>query len=243
MKSLAFLLPNALTLSALSCGLASAAASMRGQARHAALAILAAALLDALDGWAARMTGSATRFGRRLDSVSDFVSFCVAPAALAYRADLESAGWLGGTAVLIYVVCGGSRLLRFDAQAESAERFDFTGLPTTGAAIVIAALSLCAQPPEGRPVGQPVWACLVLALSFLMVSTIRYRSAKSLFRAHGAAGRALAPISAVCFLALSAWAPVAILTGATAYAAWGPAEGAWRRLRIRGAFRRTAGAG
>lgn len=224
-------LPNALTLCALSGGLCSIAGSMGGATRLAALAILAASLFDALDGWAARLTGSASRLGRRLDSVSDFFSFCVAPAVLLHGAELRAVGWIGGVSVLAYTLCGAARLIRYHAQADSLEREGFTGVPTTGAAIAVASASLCLRGSSPQPAHGSAWVFLTLVLSLLMISTVRYRSAKSAFPGRQPQAFALVPVAGVLFLALGVWAPAVLLAGSAAYLLSGPAAGIWRRTR------------
>jgi CDP-diacylglycerol--serine O-phosphatidyltransferase len=165
----------------------------------AAKAIGFAVLFDGLDGRIARMMGTTSAFGRELDSIADAITFGLAPAFLAYAwgvqaalpADgtkifeqLSGAGWLIS---FIYVVCAVSRLARFNIQTTPstagfrADHKSFVGLPTPAAAGLIAAI---VHVVTGYPVSEwvwvPFWLVVLLAVSFLMVSTWRYSSFKEL---------------------------------------------------------------
>jgi len=175
-----FILPTLFTVGNLFCGYLSVWASIRGTFELAAILIVAAAVLDGLDGRVARMTHSTSEFGEEYDSLADLVSFGVAPAVLAYSwglADFRRIGWM---ASFLFVVCGSMRLARFNIQTHVADKRYFVGLPIPMAAGTICGIVLAT--PE-RLVSRPWMAgllVLTILLSYLMVSTIKYRSFKDL---------------------------------------------------------------
>jgi len=175
-----FVLPTLFTVGNLFCGYLSIWSSIRGTFDVSAYLIIAAGILDALDGRIARMTHSTSAFGEQYDSMADLVSFGVAPAVLAYSwglADFHRLGWMVS---FLFVVCGSMRLARFNIQAHVVDKRYFVGLPIPAGAGTIATVVLAT--PE-RLVSR-VWMGgllgLTIILSYLMISTIRYRSFKDL---------------------------------------------------------------
>ncbi len=175
-----FVLPTLFTVGNLFCGYLSLWASIRGVFENAAYLIIAAGILDGLDGRIARMTNSTSKFGEEYDSLADLVSFGVAPAVLAYSwglADFHRLGWMTS---FLFVVCGSMRLARFNIQTHVVDKKYFVGLPIPAAAGTVAAVVLAT--PE-RLVSR-LWMGgllgLTVILSYLMISTIRYRSFKDL---------------------------------------------------------------
>lgn len=172
------LIPNILTLLALCAGLTSIRFGLHGAWEQAVLSIILAGILDGLDGRVARLLQGTSKFGAELDSLSDFVSFGVAPAMLLYLWTMQGAGGLGWAIVLLYTVCCGLRLARFNTMLGQADlppyayNF-FTGVPAPAAAGVVL-LPMVASFEFGRgffdrPV---VVAVFLLGVAFLMVSTI-----------------------------------------------------------------------
>jgi len=216
-----FILPTLFTVGNLFCGYLSVWCSIRGTFETAAVLIFVAAVLDLLDGRIARLTNSASRFGAEYDSLADLVSFGVAPAVLAYSwglADFHRLGWM---ASFLFVVCGSMRLARFNIQTRVVDKKYFIGLPIPAAAATISALVLAT--PE-RLVSQ-VWMTgllvLTVILSYLMISTLRYRSFKDLdLRRQRRAW--ILPVIALVF-AVVAYRPAATLLAiALVFAASGP---------------------
>jgi CDP-diacylglycerol---serine O-phosphatidyltransferase len=216
-----FILPTLFTVGNLFCGYLSVWCSIRGTFETAAILIIVAAVLDLLDGRIARLTNSASRFGAEYDSLADLVSFGVAPAVLAYSwglADFHRLGWM---ASFLFVVCGSMRLARFNIQTRVVDKKYFIGLPIPAAAATISALVLAT--PE-RLVSQ-VWMTgllvLTVILSYLMISTLRYRSFKDLdLRRQRRAW--ILPVIALVF-AVVAYRPAAtLLVIALVFAASGP---------------------
>ena len=185
-----YLLPNLITLSSMFAGFYSIVASFNSDYERAAWAILVASVFDVLDGWVARMTHTATRFGIEIDSLSDAISFGVAPGVLVYSWSLQSFGKIGWLAAFFLVACAALRLARFNVQMGSEEKKHFTGLPSPAAALMIATTVLAYQEvidtlKELHFAGLADMISLdywVLALTFvvagLMVSNITYHGIK-----------------------------------------------------------------
>ena len=175
-----FILPTLFTVGNLFCGYLSLWCSIRGTFELAAVLIIVAGVLDALDGRIARMTNSTSEFGEQYDSLADLVSFGVAPAVLAYSWGLADFHRLGWAASFFFVACGSMRLARFNIQAHVVDKRYFVGLPIPAAAGTVATIVLAT--PE-RLVSR-MWMggllALTFILSYLMISTIRYQSFKDL---------------------------------------------------------------
>ncbi len=175
-----FVLPTLFTVGNLFCGYLSIWSSIRGTFDQSAYLIIAAGILDALDGRIARMTHSTSSFGEQYDSMADLVSFGVAPAVLAYSWGLADFLRLGWMVSFLFVVCGSMRLARFNIQAHVVDKKYFVGLPIPAGAGTIATVVLAT--PE-RLVSRGWMGGLLgltIVLSYLMISTIRYRSFKDL---------------------------------------------------------------
>ena len=176
------LIPNILTTGNLFSGLAAVVLVFHDRLETAAIAILIAMVFDVLDGTSARLTDSTSEFGVEYDSLSDLVSFGLAPGFLIYAWVLESPGMLGAAIMFAYVACGALRLARFNVMAGSGEGRFFTGLPIPAAAGFIATFYIFNAHIGHLP--ESVLPSVVIALSllmgFLMVSTVKYRSVKQL---------------------------------------------------------------
>ena len=135
-----YLLPNLITTASLFSGFYSLIASINGEIITAVFAILIAMILDGLDGRIARLTNTQTSFGAYYDSLSDMISFGLAPSLVMYQWALFGMGKLGWLAAFVYTVCASLRLARFNTQATSIDRRFFQGLPSPGAAAVLGAL-------------------------------------------------------------------------------------------------------
>ncbi len=183
-----YLLPNLFTTGALFSGYYAIIATIGGKYETACLCIFIAALLDTLDGRVARLTNTQTEFGEQYDSLSDLVSFGIAPSILIFHWSLiylgeihPVLGKLGWLAAFIYAACAALRLARFNTQIGNADKAYFQGLPSPAAAAVIASF---------------VWVCLDLELigrdlrfialpltiitGLLLVSRLRYYSFKTI---------------------------------------------------------------
>ncbi|MDI9348779.1 MAG: CDP-diacylglycerol--serine O-phosphatidyltransferase [Candidatus Symbiobacter sp.] len=184
--SLARLLPNIITLSALAAGLTGVRFALAGDFAAAVLAIMLAAVLDGLDGRVARMIGATSRFGAELDSLSDFVAFGVAPALCLYVWGLEDAGRLGWAVSLVYAACMALRLARFNTSLDDAKRPAWTSKYFVGVPAPAAA-GLALLPIIANLEFAPRWIHLpwvvapwLLLVSGLMISRIPTFSSKRL---------------------------------------------------------------
>lgn len=202
-----FLLPSLFTAGNLFCGIFAILFAFRGEYHQAALLIVAANLLDGVDGVVARLTHTTSQFGVEFDSLADVVSFGVAPAVLAYVFALAPWGTWGGLGAALFAVCGALRLARFNVQTLAAERSYFTGLPIPAAASMIAAFvfisfMLGLEDMEGKPIVFMAAAC---TLAGLMVSNFRYFSLKQHhFKKRSTIGLLLSAL-AVVILTIAMW--------------------------------------
>ena len=133
-----YLLPNLFTTASLFAGFYSIVQAMNGRYDHAAIAIFVALILDGLDGRVARLTNTESAFGSEYDSLSDMVSFGVAPALVIYVWALQPLGKLGWIVSIIYCTCAAVRLARFNVKLDSENKKYFSGLPSPAAATLLA---------------------------------------------------------------------------------------------------------
>jgi CDP-diacylglycerol--serine O-phosphatidyltransferase len=175
-----YLLPSLLTMGNMFCGYACVVYAMRGEYEVAAPYIGFAVILDMLDGRIARMTGTTSAFGVEFDSLADVISFGVAPAILSFAWGLSSLGRLGWAAGVLFVAAAAMRLARFNIQTGGGDKRYFVGLPSPAAAAIPAA-TVFAYPwgLYDYRAALPALA-MVLVPAALMVSTIRFRSFKTL---------------------------------------------------------------
>ena len=176
-----YLLPNLCTSASLFCGFYSVIKSLSGDFERAAWAILIAGIFDMLDGRLARLAKAESQFGIEYDSLSDLSSFGFAPAILIYTWGLQSMGKVGWLAAFLYFACGALRLARFNVQHDNVEHDHFQGLPIPIAAYVLATYVIFFHyfhkfPPQGSY----LVAVITGFLGLLMVSTIKYRSVKTM---------------------------------------------------------------
>lgn len=134
-----YLLPNLLTTGALFAGFFAIVQAMNGRFEQAAIAILVAMILDGLDGRVARLTNTQSAFGAEYDSLSDMVSFGVAPALVMYSFALKDLGKLGWIAAFVYCAAAALRLARFNTMLAVQDKRWFMGLPSPAAAALVAA--------------------------------------------------------------------------------------------------------
>jgi CDP-diacylglycerol--serine O-phosphatidyltransferase len=173
------LLPSLFTLANLFCGWSCIVYAMQGDLATAAPFVGVAMVLDMLDGRIARMTGTASEFGVQLDSLADVISFGMAPAVLAYAWGLAPLGRLGWAAGFLFVTGAALRLARFNIQKNTDKRY-FVGLASPAAAAIVA--STVFYYPDGlhsRPQAL-LGVILVIVPALLMVSTLRFRSFKTI---------------------------------------------------------------
>ena len=174
MKKTRWAIPYFLTVSNLFCGLLAVVYGLNEAFVAAAWLIIVAGFLDGLDGKIARFAGSSSRFGVEFDSMADLVSFGVAPAVLLYKYQFHLLEFWGWVLVFTYTAAGAFRLARFNLHYTGVREDSFKGMPITMAGMTVAALVIFCTLPFVRMESQVLTAGLVLLLSALMVSTIRY---------------------------------------------------------------------
>ncbi len=169
--------PSAFTVMNMVCGYVALVMAGADRFETAAWFIILAAFFDTVDGFVARITNAASRFGVELDSLSDLVSFGAAPAYLVYSFGLENIGEVGGIVLSSLIVVGsGLRLARFNIRVLGYRKESFSGLPSPAQALTIAAFVLWTAPGQvlARPQLEAALVLLAVVLAALMVSTVNY---------------------------------------------------------------------
>lgn len=177
-----YFLPSLFTLTNLFFGFLSLTATFYGKYRWAALWIIFAAGLDGLDGLIARATKTNSDFGIQLDSLADAVSFATATSLLIYFWGLKTAGKAGVFFAFLFSVGGVLRLARYNIRTKTqTDRRYYQGLTVPSAAIFLASLVLFHPAPAYERLTSFYLVGIVLLISLLMVSTLRYRNFITLF--------------------------------------------------------------
>nr|WP_076002066.1 CDP-diacylglycerol--serine O-phosphatidyltransferase [Pseudohalioglobus lutimaris] len=233
-----YLLPNLFTTGALFAGFYAVIAAMRGDFQSAPIAILAALFLDGLDGRIARMTNTQSKFGAEYDSLSDMVSFGVAPALVMFSFALGDLGKFGWSAAFVYVACAALRLARFNTQIDTADKNYFTGLASPAAAcIIVSAVWVCSDlgwagadlPGEAAF----MLAVLTAIVGFLMIANFPYYSFKGV-DLHGRVPFVVMILVVLAFGLVTLDPPLILLIAFLAYAASGPVMSVVQRRRKQG---------
>jgi CDP-diacylglycerol--serine O-phosphatidyltransferase len=237
-----YLLPNLFTTGGLFGGFFAIIAASQGRFSAACVAIFIAAILDGIDGRVARLTNTQSEFGVQYDSLSDLVSFGMAPALVmyywslsAFKLDGITAGKIGWLTAFLYAACAALRLARFNSQVAQVDKRWFIGLASPAAAGLMASFVWTCHDLglSGGELRHPAIAVTVVA-ALLMVSRIRYNSFKG---ARGPKGDRV-PFFAIVLVPIVLIAlvidPPKVLLAATAlYALSGPVL--WLRRRRSGA--------
>ncbi len=165
------IIPNFLTMLNLFFGIISLIFTIQNYWQYAAVMVIIGMIFDGLDGRMARMLKVQSDFGKELDSLSDVITFGVAPAMIMYNVELQYWGFAGWLITAIFPIAGSLRLARFNIITKSTNYF--IGLPITAAGGVLATLALYNDVFQGY-----VLVLLMLILSFLMISNIKYPNFK-----------------------------------------------------------------
>ncbi|CAM4471917.1 CDP-diacylglycerol--serine O-phosphatidyltransferase [Paenibacillus macerans] len=167
-------IPNMFTLGNMLLGMLAIIMALEGRYSLAAIMVIVAMLLDGLDGRVARALNAQSEFGKELDSLSDIISFGVAPALIMYLVSFpELQPGLAWVVTALFPMCGALRLARFNVQ-KGAPGY-FVGLPIPAAGGVAATLSLF-----NKDISAVYCAAAMVLLSYLMVSTVRYPNFKKI---------------------------------------------------------------
>lgn len=224
-----YLLPNLFTTAALFAGFYAVVAAMGDRFAEAAVAIFVAMIMDGLDGRVARLTNTASDFGMEYDSLSDMVSFGVAPALVMYQwgfQGLAEYGWLwaklGWIGAFFYTGCAALRLARFNVRTAVVDKRFFQGLPSPPAAAVVAgAVWLGTELGiEGGTLAIPAFV-LTVAVAVLMVSNISYYSFKDFSLTKRVRFTTVLPLLLV-FVAIAINPPLVLFVVFGTFAASGP---------------------
>jgi CDP-diacylglycerol---serine O-phosphatidyltransferase len=173
-----YILPTLFTLGNIFCGYLSIDFAVNHRFGQAAMLLFLAGVFDGLDGRVARLTGTTSAFGEQLDSLADVISFGVAPAFLVYLWALSDFGRLGLFVSFLFVVCGACRLARFNVQVHIVDKRYFVGLPIPSAAGALVGFIWILPDPLPTREAKAIFLVVTFILSWLMISTLRYRSFK-----------------------------------------------------------------
>lgn len=175
-----YILPNLFTTGALFAGFYAIVQAMNNQFENAPMAIFIAMVLDGLDGRVARWTHTESDFGAEYDSLSDMVSFGLAPALVMYEWALSGLGKIGWLVAFLYTAAAALRLARFNTQVGSSSGSFFQGLPSPSAAAMTVGLMWALHSGYGVPGKEVSFLALGFTLfaAVAMVSNIRYYSFK-----------------------------------------------------------------
>ncbi len=177
-KRLAYFLPNIFTALNMACGYGSIVLSSRDETYVAALLLVLGGIFDLVDGRIARLLGTQSSFGEQFDSLSDIVTFGIAPSILVYNTFLIDYGRVGQVIPFLFCLCGALRLARFNANIDKVSSRYFQGLPIPAGAMALVGLVLFSQDYiEVRDYAYLVMAYIVV-FAFLMISNIPFYSFK-----------------------------------------------------------------
>ena len=228
----AAILPSLFTIGNLFLGFSAMIHALRFDFETAGELIVVAVIFDMLDGRIARMTGTTSDFGAQLDSLADIVSFGVAPAVIAYQWGLATLN-RSFLAAFFFVMCAAIRLARFNVQRKVVDGRYFVGLPTPAAAGFVISIIYFHPEQLNDRVGAGLTMSLLVVSAFLMVSTLRYWSFKTVDLRSRRSYFAMVGIAAL--LALIATEPAwALLLWSCGYAASGPVAFAIGLMRRKG---------
>lgn len=203
-----YIVPNLVTTANLLSGFISVIASIQEDYSTAAWAILVAAIFDMLDGRIARLAKATSQFGVEYDSLSDLVSFGMAPAVLFYQWSLEPFGRLGILACFLYLCCAALRLARFNVTTSSLSKAFFQGIASPVAAGTVATFVIfhnAAQWPGDESFLTRDWMSFILAIGLgsLMISSIPFPSFKELnWRSRSSFGYLMIGVMAMVLIAV-----------------------------------------
>ncbi|MCC7489994.1 MAG: phosphatidylcholine/phosphatidylserine synthase [Gammaproteobacteria bacterium] len=233
-----YVLPNLLTTGSLFAGFYGIIASIDGRYEPAAIAVIVAGVLDGLDGRLARLTHTESEFGQQYDSLSDMVSFGLAPAVIVYQwglVRLADYGWiwakLGWLAAFIYAVAGALRLARFNVRIGSTDRRFFEGLPSPSAAGLMMSMVWLGTKLGWTGVYALALAFVVSSMAgLLMVSPFPYYSFKEI-HARGRISFTYVFVVPLVFVLIAMDPPTVLFGIGVIYALSGPLLALWRLRR------------
>lgn len=224
-----YLLPNLFTTGALFAGFYAIVQAMNGRFESAAVAIFIAMVLDGLDGRVARLTHTQSEFGAEYDSLSDMVSFGVAPSLVIYVWALKGLGKWGWFAAFIYCAATALRLARFNTNIDVVDKRYFQGLPSPAAAALIAGFVWVMHDFDISGESVRWYACALTVFAGLsMVSSFPFYSFKD-FNMRKSVPFMVIFMAAIFFIVISSYPPGVLFGLFMCYALSGYVLWAWRR--------------
>lgn len=228
-----YLLPNLFTTGAMFCGFYAIVASIHGHFEAAAIAVYCAMFFDGMDGRIARLTHTQSAFGVEYDSLSDMVSFGIAPALVAFNWALAPLGKIGWSAAFIFAVCAALRLARFNTQSGTVDKNFFIGLASPPAAALITGIVWWSHDLEVTTAISIFMCGVTVIVGLLMVTNLKYYSFKGIdFKGRVPFVVLLLSVAYIALVLVNP--PFILLCSATLYAISGPILSIWLRLRAKG---------
>jgi CDP-diacylglycerol--serine O-phosphatidyltransferase len=178
-RKLAFFLPNIFTALNMACGFTAIIMATRGQFYQAGMILILGGIFDSVDGRVARMTGTQSAFGEQFDSLSDVISFGMAPAVIFYFKFFPNLGRVGLVVSFFYLLCGALRLARFNANIDKVSSAYFQGLPIPGAALALVGYVFFAVEYPILREYTILAVVYMLFYSILMISSVPFNSFKN----------------------------------------------------------------
>jgi len=176
-RKLVFFLPNIFTALNMACGFIAIMMALQGEFYKSCMLIILGAVFDSVDGRVARLVGATSAFGEQFDSMSDLVSFGMAPALIYYHRFLQGSGRPGLVLCFLFILCGALRLARFNANIEKVDSNYFQGLPIPGAAMGIIGGILLSLEFKVELI-EPIVLGYIFIYSVLMISNFPFPSFK-----------------------------------------------------------------
>ena len=244
--------PSMLTTGNMACGFSAVLLAFGDHFTWAAAMLAGSIVLDIADGAVARLVGATSPFGVQLDSLSDLVSFGLAPAVLVHTWALPENPVLAWLSAFLWLACAAFRLARFNVTVDPlADKKYFVGLPSPGATLVVIATIVALGTPEHGP-GMLVPVAVSVVPAVLMVTTVRFRSFRGLLSPRTSQARATTTFLALALvvgLVLDAaatglvvacayllTAPLGVLTAPVRARVFGPQAVAPPRHRMQSVF-------
>ena len=202
-----YILPNLITTANMFCGFYAAVLATQGRFKEASFSVVVAGVFDALDGRIARLARATSSFGVEYDSLSDIISFGLAPAFLMYQWSLEPLGRIGLIVSFLYLACAALRLARFNVNSATLSKAYFQGMPSPIAAgLLVTFVIFCDASGwyQGRSL-RTVALVMTLLSGAAMVSTLPFPSYKEVsWRSKGSFGYLMMGLISILAVAIEA---------------------------------------
>ena len=225
----AFLLPSPFTTGNMILGFYAVVLGLDARFEIAALLIFGAGILDGLDGYLARQTGSESAFGKQYDSLADLITFGLAPALLVYLWGLNELGRIGWLVPCFFLVCTATRLARFNVHPKDGPSSHFVGLPAPAGGGALASILFIAPDNSWKEWLNPLLLLTTILLATLMVSTFRYANLKAVEFKRVRSYRSVLPTAAVLLMVVY-HPPAFFVSVAALYTCWAPFVWLWNKL-------------